>query len=120
MIVYTAHLRPRAEPVLVPEAFSVAALILGPIWLLAHRAWIGGVLALLAWVVLALVPGAGAILVLALHWTLGLWGQDVRRWSLARQGYLLAHIVAAPDRDAALARLLARRPDLVSDLSVLP
>ena len=44
---------------------------------------------------------------------LGLFGQDLRRWSLARRGFTLAHMLAAPDEDAALARLLGARPDLV-------
>ncbi len=123
MRVYTAHLRPRAAPVLVPEAFSVAALVFGPLWLMIHRAWIAGVLALVLWGLLALIAGSVPevlLVLLALHWSLGLWGQDLRRWSLARQGYLLAHIVAAADQDAALARLFARRPDLARDLTVIP
>jgi hypothetical protein len=100
----------------VREGFSWSALVFGPFWLAAHRAWLAGVLALCAAVAVAAIPGADVKLALelALAWVLGLWGQDLRRWSLARQGYLLAHVVAAPDQDAALARLLARRPDLIA------
>ena len=39
-------------------------------------------------------------------------GQDLRRWSLARARYLLAHVVAARNRDEAFLRLLDARADL--------
>ena len=114
MRIYTAHTRPGRPPVLLAEGFSWGALMFGPFWLLAHRAWVAGVLALCAWVVAAAVlPGPAAASVLAaLAWALGLFGRDLRRWSLANAGYTLVHIVAAPDEDSALARLLDRRPDL--------
>jgi hypothetical protein len=112
--IYTAHIHPTRPPVLVREGFSWAAAIFGALWLFFHRAWIAGVLALCAAVLLGAMGTMPLRLVLelALAWALGLFGQDLRRWSLARQGYLLAHIVAGADEDAALARLLARRPDL--------
>jgi hypothetical protein len=63
-----------------------------------------------------------ALFVVAPGWTLaiaaivtGLFGQDLRRVSLGWGGYALAHVIAASNIDAALARLLARRPDLVAD-----
>jgi hypothetical protein len=52
---------------------------------------------------------------LVMAWTLGLFGNDLRRWSLARADFLTVHVVAARDEDAALARLLDRRPDLIAD-----
>ncbi len=114
MRVFTAHLRAATAPVLVPERFSWGAAIFGPFWLWAHRAWIPGIFALLAWLAAGAVPLhawrpwlEAAVIVL-----LGLFGQDLRRWSLARRGFLLAHVVAAGDQDEALARLLTRRPDL--------
>jgi hypothetical protein len=114
MKVFSAHLRAATVPVLVPEKFSWGAAIFGPFWLWAHRAWIAGILALLAWVAAGAVPihAWRPWLVLAVCVLLGLVGQDLRRWSLARRGFLLAHVVAARDQDEALARLLANRPDL--------
>ena len=115
MRVFTAHTRADSPPVLVREGFSWGAFIFGPFWLLARRAWIAGVLALCASVaitVLAAEPARG-LLSLALAWLLGLAGQDLRRGALERRGFLLAHVVAAADGAAALARLLDRRPDLV-------
>lgn len=102
---------------LVREGFSWGALVFGPFWLLAHRAWIAGVLALCVGIAFAVLThgGLAVVLILALAWLLGLFGQDLRRWSLSRQGYLLVHVVAATDIDTALARLLDRRPDLIAD-----
>lgn len=114
MRVFTVHTRPQAAPVLVPERFSWGAAIFGPLWLWARRAWIAGIIALCAGIAtgsLAPQPWRWA-LSLALAALLGLFGQDLRRWSLGRRGYVLAHVVAARDRDEALARLLASRPDL--------
>jgi hypothetical protein len=115
--IYTAHTRARSAPVLVREGFSWGALVFGPLWLLAQGVWIAGVLSLCAWVLIAvLVPRPAVVpVLLVLHWALGLFAQDLRRWSLAQSGYLLVHVVAAPDADRALARLLERRPDLIGD-----
>ncbi len=110
---WTAHLKGDAEPVLVREGFSVWAMIFGPFWLAFHRAWIPAVLLLAAGVLASLLPGPlDAIAPFALAWAAGLFGRDMVRWSLARRGWLLAHVVAAPDEEAALARLLAARPEL--------
>ena len=119
MKIFTAHLRPRAAPVLLPEAFSLAALLFGPIWLLLRRAWVPAVLVCCAWFALAAAPmplrvPAG----LALAWLTGLCGHDMVRWSLARRGYMLAHVLAARDADAAFARLLAARPDLADEAAL--
>ena len=116
MNIWTAHTRPETPPVLVREGFSWAALLFGPLWLLAHRAWIAGLLSLCAGFALAFVPGtAGTVLGLGLAWLLGLTGRDLWRWSLARRGFTTVHVIAASDAEGALARLLARRPDLVED-----
>jgi hypothetical protein len=103
--------------VLIREGFSWGALVFGPLWLFAHRAWIPGVLVLfLDMAIGALTTGIlRAALSLAMAWLLGLVGQDLRRWSLERRGYLMPHIVAATDEDAAMARLLQRRPDLIAE-----
>ena len=111
---WTAHLKKGAEPMLVREGFSVWAMVFGPFWLAVHRAWIPAVLMLAAGVLATLLPAPlDLVAALALAWATGLFGRDIVRWSLARQGWLLAHVVAAPDEEAALARLLAARPELV-------
>jgi hypothetical protein len=113
---YSAHTRPRTPPVLVREGFSWGALFLGPFWLLAHRAWVAGVLALCAGAALLLAPDPLPVVLLpVLAWFLGLSGNDLWRWSLERRGFLLAHVVAGRDSSAAYARLLTARPDLAQD-----
>ena len=118
MRIYTVHLRGRRAPVLLAEGFSLGALLFGPLWLLAHRAWIAGVLALCGYAALATAPAPyAAVLLAAAAWLLGLCGRDLCRWSLDREGYLEADLIAAAGPDQALARLLARRPDLAAALA---
>ncbi len=117
MRIYTAHTSPRRPPVLVREGFAWGGLVFGPLWLLAHRAWIAGLGALCAGIVIAALArgDVAGVLLAGLAWLIGLFGQDLRRWSLSRHGYTLVHVVAAADIDTALARLLDRRPDLIAD-----
>lgn len=115
MTFWTAHLRPDAEPILVPEKFSWLALIFGPFWLAAHKAWIPAVIVLVIEVLFAvLVPDPFSyVLDAGLAILVGLLGQDLRRWSIENRGYLLTHVIAARDETEALGRLLLGRPDLV-------
>jgi Protein of unknown function (DUF2628) len=111
---WTAHIRPGAPPVLVREGFSWGALLFGPVWLAAHRAWIAAVLVLAAFtLILVLASGSAlAALLAGLVLLLGVSGHDIRRWSLDYRGYLLAQVVMARHELEALGRLLERRPDL--------
>jgi len=114
--VWTVHVREGRSVVVVPERFSLWAMLFGPLWLLAHRAWIPAVLVLSAFVAAgALLPGGlDVVLTAGLAWLVGLSGQDMRRWSLGHRGYALAHVVAAGDVDAALGRLYAAHPGLAA------
>lgn len=116
---WTAHLHADAEPVLIPEAFSWGALILGPLWLLAHRAWIPALLALATMIAIAaLAPTPFELLLAAaLSLLLGLSGQDLRRWSLERRGYHLGHVVAARTEAEAMGRLIGHRPRLADQFA---
>jgi hypothetical protein len=111
---WTAHVRQGTAPVLVREGFSWGALLFGPLWLAVHRAWIPAVLTAVATVLILFLAtdGLSALLLTALVLSLGLSGQDLRRWSLDHRGYLLAQVVAARSEIDALERLLSRRPDL--------
>lgn len=114
--IYTAHLRARSTPVIVREGFAFWALVFGPLWLLARGAWIPAVL-LAAYDILVAMLLRGpdrAILLLAGAVLAGLCARDMLRWTLDRRGFLLAHVLAAPDADAAYARLLATRPELIA------
>ena len=110
-------MRPGTAPVLVPEAFSPGAALFAPVWLLLHRAWIAAAFALCAEVTVATTTDGALRLLLAVVvvWLFGLFGQDLRRWSLTQRGFVLSHVVAAPTGDAALARLLDQRPELARE-----
>ncbi len=115
MKIYTAHLRGSAPPVLVREGFALGALLFGPLWLLANGAWIAALVLLALESVAGLAgPPVGPLLMLGLALLNGWYGRDLVRWHLARRGYLLAHVVAARNEDAAYARLMDARPDLVA------
>lgn len=116
MRLYTALLKSDAEPVLVREGFAWGALVFGPIWLAAHRAWIPAAIALaVAVLVGVLVPDpAKGILLAGYAVILGLTGNDLRRWSLEHRGFVLIHVIAAQTLDDAFARLLQFRPDLIA------
>lgn len=114
MKTYTALLKSDAEPVLVKEGFSWGALLLGPFWLAAYRAWTAAAISLAGYVLIAvLVPRPAAIILwFGLMLILGLTGNDLRRWALQHRGYLLLHVLAAGNRDDAFMRLMTYRPDL--------
>jgi hypothetical protein len=124
MRVWTVHVPPttdrmgrpsRRAPLLVREGFSWGALLFGPVWFLAHRLWLPAVLWLAAAAAALLLARLGGAVVLpAAHFLLACHARDLWRRLLARRGYAQAHVVAEHDRDRALARLLAARPDLAS------
>ena len=123
---WTVHLPPGAgcgsvpatglgkPPLLIPEGFSFWAFLFGPFWLFVHRAWLVGFVVLIGLVVLNMLPDPyGIALALAAHLLLGFQGQDLRRWTLARRGWSLAHVVQGRDAEGALARLLQAEPRLL-------
>ena len=114
---YTAHLHPARAPILVREGFSWPAAIFGPFWLFSHRAWLVGIMVLGGQLALAALPARFALLGgFAAAWLLGLFGQDLRRFALGLRGYAMPHVIAARDGDAAQARLLGARPELMDRL----
>jgi hypothetical protein len=118
---YTAHLKPGHPPVLVREGFSWGAWLLGPFWRAAHRAWVpAGLLGAVTLALWALAPLTLTLVVgFGLGWLSGLLGQDLRRWSLARRGFVLSHVLSARDEETALGRLLTFRPDIAAGLAPL-
>jgi hypothetical protein len=113
MRVWTAFTAPGRAPVLVAEGFSWGALLFGPLWLAASGAWIFAAIVLAIDLALGLF-GPGWALAIAAFVT-GMFGHDLRRAALELRGYAMVHVIAASSLDGALARLLARRPDLVGD-----
>ncbi len=113
MRIWITHLRPQSVPVMTREGFSLGALLLGPVWLLARGALIAAALALLAVVLTGVLAGGPSRIVLeaGLFVLLGVSGRDLVRWDLGVRGYRAVHVLAARDTDAALARLLVIRPE---------
>lgn len=111
--------RPARPPVLVREGFAWLAFFFALPWLLWHRLWLETVIYLgLVAILAALVPAGAALPVaLALQFLLGAHARDLQRWSLARRGYVQAHVVAERDADRALLRLIEAQPDLAPALA---
>ncbi len=116
MTSWSVHVRDGAPVVLVAERFSLWAALFGPLWLLAHGAWIPAVLSGCAWVAAGLLTPEAVMPVvgLGLAWFSGLAGRDFRRWTLARRGYRQDHVVVAGSEEEALARLLRFHPGLAA------
>lgn len=114
MKTWTVQTAPGRAPMLVAEGFSWGALVFGPCWLAAQRAWSMAAVALAVYLAIGLLTPTWTLLIPAV--VLGLFGRDCVRLSLEFGGFVVVHIVAASSFDAALARLLARRPDLVPDM----
>jgi hypothetical protein len=109
------HERVGASPVLLRDGFSFPALLFGPLWLVAHRAWLPAGAAVLLIVLASLLadPPASVVMMLGIFALVGFSGWDLVRWSLARRGYVESNVVAGRNEDDASFRLLDARPDLV-------
>jgi hypothetical protein len=109
---FTVHVRAGRPVVLVPERFSLGALLFGPAWLLFVGAWIPAVLLACAWVAVAVLTQAAYLtpVALGLAWFTGLAGRDLRRWSMARSGWRDDHVVVGANEEEALARLYRFHP----------
>lgn len=121
---YTFHLPPEARPgqadgldeaVLVRDGFSWAAFAFTVLWFLFHRLWVAalGVLAgllLLAFggYALGLPSLAGAAIAFLACLLIGLEAGSLRRWTLARRGWVARDAIVARDAAEAEARAIAR------------
>lgn len=122
MRLYSVYFHPpgstRAErpPVLVKEGVSWPCLVLGWIGLLLSGSWIAALLigaaSLLLAAVLRHVGGVWPLLA-GLQLLLALFANDLRRWELRLRGFIPGPVVAGRDPEAALLRLLDRRPELI-------
>lgn len=128
MKIFTVHFRRHGldldrDIVLVREGFSWGAFFLSALWALWHRMWLVALGIVVISVILnGLNWGLGTdqttTLVLSLGMALltGLFAQDLRRWTLERQGFAEFGIVAGDDEDHALARYLDANPQTIRDL----
>ena len=124
MTTFTLHLPRDARPgdptaldeaELVKDSFSWGAFFFTFLWFFFHRLWLAGlgilVLVLAFGAALELLdvhPVAGTIAALLLQILIGLEANSRRRWTLARNGFPVADVVTAADRDEAEAKSFAR------------
>jgi hypothetical protein len=111
MKVFTTHEQQTEPPILVREGFSWAAFFFGFLYLAIHRAWIQAALNLAALVLVLVLCRQFAIgaPLLGLAILQGVFGRDLIRWSLAQRGFIEGPVVAAPNHDQALGRLIDSR-----------
>lgn len=126
MAVYTVHeplrqngdalARDGAQVVFVRDAFSWAAFLFGPFWILRHRMW----WAFITYVVVVIALGVAADLAGGSAWLtalvafllaclLGMEGANLRRWALERRGRIVRAVVVGEDLDAAERRYFDAR-----------
>ncbi|MET0528065.1 MAG: DUF2628 domain-containing protein [Microvirga sp.] len=124
MTTFTLHLPRDARPgdpaaleeaEIVKDAFSWGAFFFTFLWFFFHRLWLAGlgILVLVfafgtALELLDVPPVAAAIAALLLQILIGLEANSLRRWTLARHGFVIADVVTAEDRDEAEAKSFAR------------
>jgi hypothetical protein len=103
MATYVIYANERIEDaVFVPEGFSWAAAVFTGFWALWHRMWIVGVVALAVILAANALPPSLEIFVdLASALVFGVFGNDLREWSLARRGLRYIDVVEANDLETA-------------------
>lgn len=128
MRVYTVHLRrPLLEPdrdvVLVKEGFSWPAFFFSVLWALWHRMWLVAFGLIVVQVVISIIaeaidlgPVVDLILSVGFALIVGFCAGDLRRWTLARRGFVETGIVAGENASSAERRFYDRRPAVASEL----
>jgi hypothetical protein len=130
MRVYTVHLRrqgldPDRDIMLVKEGFCWPALLFLVLWALWCRLWwvafgllvievaLSGAVALLG-----LDPLSEAAISVGFAAIVGFVANDLKRWTLRRQGFVEVAVVIADGRDAAERRFYDHNPQLAAELAL--
>ena len=128
MRIYTVHIRrPPVDPDrdirLVKEGFSWPAFFFSFLWALWCRLWVaaaGIIAAELALGEMLSLLGADGVTTTAISVgfavLLGVVGNDIKRWTLFRRGYLQVAVVTGDDQVSAERRFWNQRPSLAADL----
>ena len=128
MKAYTVHLRRSGldsdnDIVLVMEGFCWGACVFSLIWALWHRMWLVALgLAGISVVVNALIyilgmdVSTGYFSSVGIAILIGLVANDLRRWSLARLGFVDSGVALGDNQDEALARFLDDAPALAKEI----
>ncbi len=130
MRVYTVHLRrqgldPDQDIILVKEGFCWPALLFSVLWALWCRLWWVALGLLAAEVALAsavaqigLDPLSEAAISLGFAAIIGFVANDLKRWTLRRQGFAEVAVVTAEGMEAAERRFYDHNPQLAADLAL--
>jgi hypothetical protein len=122
MRIYTVHLRhqgldPDRDVVVVKEGFSWPAFLFSVAWACWHRLWLVALVLLVgeaavnaAAMALGLDPISLTATSLGFALVVGHVGNDLRRWTLGRKGFLVASVVGGSNADAAMRRFLDHNP----------
>ena len=119
MRVWTVQVSPPAggtppRVLLLRDGFALGALLLPPLWLLAHRlvALAGLYLAVAVAIAVALPAAAAAPLIAGLNLFIGFEARNLQGWWLGMRGWRTEAVVMGRNADAAFLHLAASRPDL--------
>jgi uncharacterized protein DUF2628 len=119
MTLYTVHLQkygvdPYPDVRVVKEGFNWVAFIFTAIWALVKGYWwVAGGLFLLEIVLSALLAAIGldlfgqAVVNIAFNLLVGIYANDLARWTLARRGYIEEDVVSGASQNHALERYVA-------------
>lgn len=126
MRIYTVHYRrgrAGGDLVLVKEGMSWPAFFLGPVWALWHKMWLATLWLLAGAAVLGAISAVAgfaaagdSLLSLGAACVVGVFGNDLRRWSLAHRGYTDEGVVMGASEDRAVARFIANAPLIAEGL----
>ena len=128
MKAYTVHLHRSGldsdnDIVLVVEGFCWGACVLSLIWALWHRMWLVALgLAGVSVVVNALIyilgmdVSTGYFSSVGIAILIGLVANDLRRWNLARLGFVDSGVALGDNQDEALARFLDDAPAVAKEI----
>ncbi|MEK6745786.1 MAG: DUF2628 domain-containing protein [Pseudomonadota bacterium] len=118
--IYTVHIDPSKpnsveNAVFIREGFNFFAFIFGILWALYHRIWLVAVGLIIISGLFAFSEEAKlldkmslAILQVAVQAIIGFYGNDWRRWTLARRGYIMSDVVVSDNELRAQQRYFDR------------
>ena len=103
MATYAIYVKTHVEDaVFVREGFSLSACVFTFAWALWHRMWIVGLIAFSFLLLASLLPaGMDFLTSVSIAIVFGVFGSDLREWSLLRHGFAQADLVEADDLETA-------------------
>lgn len=115
---------PFLDLALVKEGFCWPGFFLSSLWALGRKLWLAAlfifaastIVSLFAYLAGADAAGRGAI-AFGFAVAVGFSANDLRRWTLERQGFVMEGIVTGKDKESAERRFLDHNPELAAMLA---